>query len=1035
METKQTIRGDLAAFSLPDLLQTLQSNASVGTLTLHAPEEDLFAYISETGGVSLLYQIEPYLLRTARRLFVQSLVDRPTAELLTRGKLDQVEEQVRQQFEHYLNLATREGLYDIFRITSGKFTFRNGPKKAETQSGEPLAEGGSFQVTALLMEALRRVDEWGNIEQHVPWLGEVPVISEQPRDTLSEDISAVLATIDGKQPVGQLVLRSHFERFDYCRLLSSLISSKVVRFYDDAELIEQAEQQQSSDPEIALARLALLTRRNPDNADHMNRYATLLEAEGQDDRAVETRQRQAEILVQQGDPAQAQEVLASLLPKKRNVTIVRRRLIDIALDNHAKQGQATISLGPVVQSELDKLRGTKSHEDALTLIDRVIEAEPDQTEHRLRKINVLLDLERKTDAIAEYEALASKANIDGNPELALTCYKKLVALDRTNQTTRKKLEKMEHARHQQRGQRSRKSLMVLLLLAAALGVGGLGYLGKQRWSASRSAAEKIRKENPGEALAIYRKFAKRWWFTPWAGTAQAEADVIQQALNAIQSEKVKQNSSRIRELLAEAKTLYEQHQLQAAQALLRSAEGTEELEAKVKQTLEKTLAAYQEEWTRAVALRNSALAHEKAGKYQQAFGDWLKLRSFEAAGSLIANLTIPLQVTVNHVPLQVQLDHKSLGTYRQRTFVLRLQPELSGKLRFRCRGHKELVVEVGDQTGMLTIELERKAEWVYPTSSAIVAPLAHDSQSLYVPTTRNTLHSIRHSDGTLVWKDAHGTLQSMLSQPIVIGSVIWVLSSNNVLHKIDAIKGKPFPESPVVKQKVNNRNPAVLIRTPKPGILFGERTLWVYWIEAAKLEQLMVPSSPLKGVPLVTTRGNLYCATEKGEILAFDLAQRKQRWARPLGTPCEGRLQVWNELLIVAGADGKLRGLSADSGAVLWKLSLGGALRLGSLSGNKLLVSSTTGQVTLVQLSRSAATVTWRHEQASVGFAPALLPTGEGIVYVGGNDGVLRALSLTDGTKLWSFEGVGAIQTRPTVAGDFIYFGTEKEKVYALYRK
>jgi len=103
-------------------------------------------------------------------------------------------------------------------------------------------------------------------------------------------------------------------------------------------------------------RLALLTRRNPNNADHMDLYATALEGQGLADRAVEMRQRQAEILAQEGDLTQAQEILARQLPSNRNVTRVRRRLIDLALDSHEKQGGAAFALGPVVQAELDKQR-------------------------------------------------------------------------------------------------------------------------------------------------------------------------------------------------------------------------------------------------------------------------------------------------------------------------------------------------------------------------------------------------------------------------------------------------------------------------------------------------------------------------------------------------------------------------------------------------------------------------------------------------------------------------------------------------------
>jgi outer membrane protein assembly factor BamB len=54
------------------------------------------------------------------------------------------------------------------------------------------------------------------------------------------------------------------------------------------------------------------------------------------------------------------------------------------------------------------------------------------------------------------------------------------------------------------------------------------------------------------------------------------------------------------------------------------------------------------------------------------------------------------------------------------------------------------------------------------------------------------------------------------------------------------------------------------------------------------------------------------------------------------------------------------------------------------------------------------------------------------LVYAGGKDGILRALSVDDGKEVWIFKTKGVIRSSPTVANSRVYVGSEDGNVYAL---
>jgi alcohol dehydrogenase (cytochrome c) len=94
--------------------------------------------------------------------------------------------------------------------------------------------------------------------------------------------------------------------------------------------------------------------------------------------------------------------------------------------------------------------------------------------------------------------------------------------------------------------------------------------------------------------------------------------------------------------------------------------------------------------------------------------------------------------------------------------------------------------------------------------------------------------------------------------------------------------------------------------------------------------------SPLLIGPSVTRRGpvNLYTdAAARGALLAIDPQTGQKKWSFAMfDVDTSGILTTASGLLFTGGREGYFHALDANSGAVLWKLDLGGDINNGPIT-------------------------------------------------------------------------------------------------------
>ncbi len=146
------------------------------------------------------------------------------ADLMARGIIS------RDALVRALTRQTSELAYETLRWTSGFFHFRRDAEPGAAARDAAL----QIPVDRMLLEGLRRVDEWRVIEREIATFDEVFVrdeskIDELPRGTLTRDELAVLDEIDGRRSVRDVVRRLRLGSFDVSRIFFRLRRARLIR--------------------------------------------------------------------------------------------------------------------------------------------------------------------------------------------------------------------------------------------------------------------------------------------------------------------------------------------------------------------------------------------------------------------------------------------------------------------------------------------------------------------------------------------------------------------------------------------------------------------------------------------------------------------------------------------------------------------------------------------------------------------------------------------------------------------------------------
>ncbi len=254
--------------------------------------------------------------------------------------------------------------------------------------------------------------------------------------------------------------------------------------------------------------------------------------------------------------------------------------------------------------------------------------------------------------------------------------------------------------------------------------------------------------------------------------------------------------------------------------------------------------------------------------------------------------------------------------------------------------------------------------------------------------------------------DGGGYRAKLTAAPVVAGGQVFTMDSDGAVAAFDASTGNP------------------------------------HWKADTKAEG---NRSTNVGGGLAVVGGRVFASTGRGEVLTLDAGSGKIGWRYNLEAPARSAPTVVENRLFVPTLDERLVALDAGSGKRIWSYQATAAatsvLGVAAPAFSDGLVVAGFGSGDVVALRAESGTLAWSDSLAAARGRTSLLDLSAvralpviagGIVYVISLGGLMVALDLRSGRRLWEREIAG--QHTPWLAGDWLFVATEEQILLCINR-
>ncbi len=238
---EQALQGKIGRFTLPEILQLVANSRKTGTLGLQRDDDIVMVYF--TGG-QIVYAYGPrqtshlgQLLRDSGRITTDQLDEAVKTQtgaesskrlgriLLEKGFVDRadLEEVVRSQIE--------ELIYSLLNWDSGTFKFYENQCPTEEEITV------SLSVENVILEGLRRLDEYNRVRETLPDFNKVLTLAAAPPErikdvSLTSDEWNLLAQVNGQRTISDIADQSDMPRLDALGKLAALNLAGLVEIVE-----------------------------------------------------------------------------------------------------------------------------------------------------------------------------------------------------------------------------------------------------------------------------------------------------------------------------------------------------------------------------------------------------------------------------------------------------------------------------------------------------------------------------------------------------------------------------------------------------------------------------------------------------------------------------------------------------------------------------------------------------------------------------------------------------------------------------------
>lgn len=135
----------------------------------------------------------------------------------------------REDLQRTLQQHIEESVYSLFGWPDGEFRFEQNQRPESDAPIMPVP----ISVENLIMEGVRRIDEWGRIKDRIPSTDMIVRFIEQPGEkakgvNLSTEEWRVFARINGKHSLAEIAEKTGLSEFDVCRIVYGFLTAGLV---------------------------------------------------------------------------------------------------------------------------------------------------------------------------------------------------------------------------------------------------------------------------------------------------------------------------------------------------------------------------------------------------------------------------------------------------------------------------------------------------------------------------------------------------------------------------------------------------------------------------------------------------------------------------------------------------------------------------------------------------------------------------------------------------------------------------------------
>lgn len=175
--------------------------------------------------------------------------------------------------------------------------------------------------------------------------------------------------------------------------------------------------------------------------------------------------------------------------------------------------------------------------------------------------------------------------------------------------------------------------------------------------------------------------------------------------------------------------------------------------------------------------------------------------------------------------------------------------------------------------------------------------------------------------------------------------------------------------------------------------------------------------------------GEVVVGDQKGAVYALDPATGAIKWTAQTGATAIGYPSITNGTVYVSatGASNDYLALDAATGAIKWRFTAtsGTYFLGGAVSGDAVYVTNRSGKLWALD----AATGALKWSMSMDANAPTLIGA---TLFLTTANGMLVAVDVTEGSKLWTFPLGEGTQFTPVVVDGVVYVGTQSGKLFAV---